>query len=1065
MTNPHLPTAKVRVEGSSTVLVNKVADRLRESFERLEPVVQVEVSVTAPVTDVRVSEPDVLVSLIEPRDQNLVFHAPRSEYEMQLIALAVKARTQKAWFDSAMDEVGVDAISVLHRNVLASRDDYITGYLLARFGELRAHQAVNGSTISLVDIVRPAWLEGNPTAALFLALGGAPPGRLELHFGTLVQGGDWSWQYSFEVSRTSDIELVANEVQNDRVSLELRRFVTMHNLSDDVDVDVVMYLESGDFERVVNAVNAYRRGELQASEPPDEHSETELSREQALEEALEELDELVGLTQAKQAVLQFKNYVEVAQRRRATGIDPGEISTHFVFTGSPGTGKTTVARLIGKILYGLGMLPNYKTSEVLRSDLIAGYVGQTAIRTKEAIDEALGGVLFVDEAYSLTSREGQDYGAEAIETLLAEMENNRENLCVIVAGYQDKMEQFLSSNPGLRSRFSRTIYFPDYSSDELVEIFRRLTASRGLTLEPGVEQKVDAYFIGVRTHEQFGNARAVRQLVEDSIVRQANRVAATLDTISPEELQRLNVDDVSGSFDEVDSFEIDEEGLSQSLRELDALIGLHKVKEEIRSFVALARGQIKRRNAGLRNQPPTLTFVFDGPSGTGKTTVARLLGRIFLNLGLLKRGHTVETSRADLVAGYVGQTAIQTRRVVERALDGVLFVDEAYSLMSSVHGGNDFGAEAIQELLTAMENNRTRLAVIFAGYENEMAGFLGSNPGLKNRIGEHIHFISYSPDELCQIFAAFARDSGYNVPNTVYADMKAYFAGLLEQGGSGQARAARTLLDDVIRNHSRRLESIAEPSVTLLETLSVNDVRLALGMAPIHEDDISVGSTENTAAVTPAGPQSRMFNPIEMEDLRQSFLSLDGQAENNELNLLMQDQLIDPGTDRLLGEKPITERVPTERGLIEDDGLVFILDGSNIATEGGRALYGDRICSLRLLREAREAIKARFGTENVFVVVDATFRHRVHPSERKAANEAINSHEFAQPPAGTVGKGDALLLRLADQLNGIVVSNDSFNKPGEPFLLQYPWLMESDRVLGHNYVAPLGWIFTPRLLR
>jgi SpoVK/Ycf46/Vps4 family AAA+-type ATPase len=752
---------------------------------------------------------------------------------------------------------------------------------------------------------------------------------------------------------------------------------------------------------------------------------------------MEELNNLVGLSTVKSAVLDFTNFMRVSQQRKQNGIDTGEISTHFVFTGSPGTGKTTVARLIAKILYGLGMLDTYNLNEVLRAGLVAGYVGQTAIKTKEVIDASLGGVLFIDEAYSLAGRDSTDFGGEAIETLLAEMENNRDNLCVIVAGYQDKMETFIRSNPGLQSRFSRTIYFPDYSSEELVEIFRRNCAGKGLILGEGVEKKVDTYFTRARAKENFGNGREVRQLIEDTIVRQANRIAASLETLTHEQLQTILVEDIQTSGDFVLPV-LDEEGLAASLAELDALIGLAEVKQRIHSFVDLARSQIRRRELGLGNQAPTLTFAFVGPSGTGKTTVAELLGRIFLNLGLLRRGQTVTATRADLVAPYVGQTAGKTREQVGRALDGVLFIDEAYSLTpAGAAAGNDFGREAIQELLTQMEGNRERLAVIFAGYVNEMKDFLDSNPGLRNRVGEILSFNSYSPDDLCQIFDSFARNSGYTVPKEIRADMKSHFTKLLQRDNSGQARSARTLLDDVIRIQAGRLASKPDATRADYERLSINDIRLAMGLAPIVEPEpIPEPEPVIPPPPPPAPPEAGNDAPEKTEP-----------------------------TVPVPPANPETVLPPVANVTNSNDGPVYVLDGSNVATEAGRALYGDRVCSLKALREARDAVKERFLTDNVIVVVDANFRHRVHESEKEAANEALNKGEFMQPPAGAVGKGDALLLQIAGSLNAVVVSNDSFNKPGEPFLTQHPWLLHPNRMLGHNYSKVTGWIFTPRQLR
>ena len=1034
---PGNQTPVLSVRGEPGDELEAFVARVREAVSRVDP--------SLPISTDSVSAGEgtgPIVSLRQPDDIRLVFKGPRSDYELQVIALAVRARAASAWFESTLASAGSDPIPLLRHHDDQQKDDYLAGFLLAQFDSLREEKEARGDTVELLDIVRPAWLRGNPTSAMFITLMGAAPGRLVLHLGMPVVGAGWAWQYSIDVSRSTEIAMTVHEVPSTNVPIEQRQFVSLSRLSDDNAPDVQMLFLSQDFERLVNIINRFRRNEVQPSTSQsaalqDDDDEPQLTPEEALTQALAELEDLVGLSEVKQAVVQFTNYMKVARQRQEAGIDPGDISTHFVFTGSPGTGKTTVARLIAKILYGLGMLSGYETHEVLRSDLVAGFVGQTAIKTREVVEKADGGVLFIDEAYSLTGRgDGQDYGSEAVETLLAEMENRRDDLCVIVAGYQDKMEQFLSSNPGLRSRFSRTLYFPDYSADELVEIFRRNAESKGLILGDGVAEKVHQYFIKNKAQEQFGNARAVRQLLEDAVVLQANRVASIIDTLSRDELQTIVVEDISTPNGSRDGATVDEAGLADSLASLDNLVGLTEVKERIKSFVDLARAQIKRRDAGLPNQDPTLTFVFSGPSGTGKTTVANLLGRIFLNLGLLRRGHTIVTTRADMVAGFVGQTAIKTREQVGRALDGVLFVDEAYALTpSGPMTENDFGKEAIQELLTQMENNRDRLAVIFAGYENEMNQFLNSNPGLRNRIGEVLVFPSYSPDDLCRIVESFAKASGYSVPPEVNADLKAFFASLLERDNGGQARAARTLLDDAIRLHARRLAGVENPTADELQKLSINDFRVAMGLAPIEEP----------APVAPTTP-AKDAGPEGNSDTTDLESQLGGEAPTS-----TQSPSLSPNVTPPIGR---TSGSPT-----------YVIDGSNVATEAGRALYGERVCSLSMLREARDQIKLRFRTENVVVVVDATFRHRVHESEREDANAAVNNHEFSQPPSGAVGAGDALLLQIADSTDAIVISNDSFNKPGEPFITQYPWLLNKDRVMGHNFVPGVGWIFTPRQLR
>jgi Holliday junction resolvasome RuvABC ATP-dependent DNA helicase subunit len=253
--------------------------------------------------------------------------------------------------------------------------------------------------------------------------------------------------------------------------------------------------------------------------------------EQATEDlkfAIAELQALVGLEAVKQEVENLVNLLRVRQLRAMSGLPNADITLHMVFSGNPGTGKTSVARILAKLYKSMGVLPAGGLVETDRSGLVAGYVGQTALRVRDVVSRALGGVLFIDEAYALSSETSQgDYGHEAIETLLKLMEDHRDNLVVIVAGYTAKMEQFLSSNPGLRSRFNRFVEFPDYSPRELHEIFLRMAEGAHYSVSSEASKVAEEYFTGVMKQPalQFGNARFVRNFFENALIAQSNRLA------------------------------------------------------------------------------------------------------------------------------------------------------------------------------------------------------------------------------------------------------------------------------------------------------------------------------------------------------------------------------------------------------------------------------------------------------------------------------------------------------------------------------------------------------------
>ena len=281
------------------------------------------------------------------------------------------------------------------------------------------------------------------------------------------------------------------------------------------------------------------RGETEKEEPP-------AKKEPSLEELLAELDGLCGLAKVKEDVKGLINLVKVRKLRQEAGLPVPPMSLHLVFMGNPGTGKTTVARLLSKIYHAVGVLSKGQLVEVDRSGLVAGFVGQTALKTQEAIDKALGGVLFIDEAYALANQDNaNDFGREAIEVLLKGMEDHRDDLIVIVAGYTDLMANFIHANPGLESRFNKYFYFEDYDGGQLAEIFRSICRKNGYELDEAADKAAAEAFqvLYERRDENFGNARDVRNVFEAAVACQANRVAS-MEAPEKKDLMALTVADL-----------------------------------------------------------------------------------------------------------------------------------------------------------------------------------------------------------------------------------------------------------------------------------------------------------------------------------------------------------------------------------------------------------------------------------------------------------------------------------------------------------------------------------------
>ena len=526
-------------------------------------------------------------------------------------------------------------------------------------------------------------------------------------------------------------------------------------------------------------------------------------------DCLSKLNGMVGLAGVKKEISNLAAFLNLQIRRGETNTFQGK---HYIFTGNPGTGKTTVARIMADVFRTLGILSRGQLVEADRSKLVAGFSGQTAIKTNQLIDSAMGGVLFIDEAYTLKSNDGDSFGAEAIDTLLKRLEDDRGKFICIVAGYTDQMHDFIDTNPGLKSRFTQTIHFDDYTPDELTEIFINLAKGKNFTVDEETKGAIHRQFeqLYLRRDKNFGNAREARRIFDQAVEKQSQRLVEAINhpDFKEEDMYRITTADLPMAQSE------QARPLDEVLNELDDFIGMRSVKNMIRRLAVQSMFMKQRAAMGAgKVQQMAMNFVLTGNPGTGKTSIARKMGEVLQAMEILPTSRVMEVSRATLVGKYMGETPKIVNNVCDKAMGGILFIDEAYTL-SSEH--DQYGKEAIDTLMKRMEDDRGKFVVIAAGYKDEMETFLAVNPGLASRFTHKMHIEDYNEDELVAIFKQMAGKDNYKLsPEAEFKLMDIVSRKVINKSNSfGNAREMRNMLDATIQQLSMRVSQLPPSEVT-----------------------------------------------------------------------------------------------------------------------------------------------------------------------------------------------------------------------------------------------------------
>ncbi|MER6990048.1 right-handed parallel beta-helix repeat-containing protein [Saccharopolyspora hirsuta] len=530
----------------------------------------------------------------------------------------------------------------------------------------------------------------------------------------------------------------------------------------------------------------------------------------ALDGPLAELDSLIGLGGVKQEVRGLINLIRMSQAREKMGLPMPPMSRHLVFAGPPGTGKTTVARLYGAVLGELGILSKGHMIEAARADLVGQYIGSTAIKTTELVTKAIGGVLFIDEAYTLTAQTGgvgPDFGQEAVDALMKMMEDHRDELVVIVAGYSELMQRFLESNPGLASRFTRTIEFPNYSVEELVTIAANLCRKHYYELTDDAVEALTTYFTRVPKGETFGNGRVARKLFEAMISNQASRLALRPPS-RDSDLTRLTAEDVNPQIALLEELPAESSDAAdtpsdprsvvqatRTWRRMSELVGVEETRRAVGSaLVSLYERKARRMAVGKHGHA-----VLAGAPGSGRSEIARHYAQGLSELGLVPVGHLVRRSLGeDLRPQWPGQAESLVATAFHDARGGVLQLD--------VDADVETQLEVAEALSAALREQVGDPVVVLTGERAGLESLFGCAARLRGSFPHHWEIGPYTAAELAAIAVRYLRDRGHEVPDEVAAAMAEH----IERSGERTVRQAHQFSRHLARTAASRTLAVAD---------------------------------------------------------------------------------------------------------------------------------------------------------------------------------------------------------------------------------------------------------------
>lgn len=551
------------------------------------------------------------------------------------------------------------------------------------------------------------------------------------------------------------------------------------------------------------------------------------------ENSWKKLRSFIGNEKAKKQIEEVMEYFDEVRKEKMNEnwLEPSHASLNmnFILLGPSGTGKTQWAKIIGEYLKGSGLLTSGEVKVAAREDFVSEYMGGTANKTKEFLMSHLGGVVFADEIYRMHEGERDEYGKEALNTILPFILDYKDEMSFIVAGYKEDVERIMKVNQGMKSRFRHVIEFVDYTPNEIFEIAKLMIKKNQLTLSDEVTLYLENAMkdFGKKFNAFDGNGRWVENLIEKMKPSMLKR-----------KTKEISIEDIDYAMEQTDPtyqkkkqvFDKErEKGLeeikNQALKDLNDLIGLEKVKEKMTRLIHVIAVEKKAMELGFAQKRPRLNLALIGPSGVGKTTVARIYAKFLKGSGLLSRGVIVEARKSDFIGQNTKETLEKTNQMVEKSLGGVLFFDEVYSLLN-----DSMGIEVINELVAITENKKDDLVVLFAGYEEEMEQLMQVNQGMKSRLGTPIEFEPYTAKEISEIFIEAMKQRGFvfegNEEEYVlkwierYENEKDYF--------DGNARWANNMVEKVLEQRAVRismeLEHFSGNQKELFTTITENDV-------------------------------------------------------------------------------------------------------------------------------------------------------------------------------------------------------------------------------------------------